>query len=510
MYIIFKDYFFVILFRASRTNLPFSVIGGIYISVLNNLHPKEVFSFFEEISAIPRGSGNMEKIADYVMDFAKKHSLKTVRDDANNVIIYKDGTKGFEKSEPIILQGHLDIVCQKEKDKKFDFLNDGLEVYVDGDFVKAKGTTLGADNGIAVSMMLAILSGKSLEHPPIEAVFTTDEETGMIGASMLDMSMLKSKRMINMDAEEEDTVTISCAGGCDFIMTAPILREKRQGKIITVLLKGLKGGHSGVEIAKGRVNANLLAGRFLNHMNDSCEFDIVSINGGDKGNAITPFNEIKIVTDKADSFVDEAKNYLSVIRNEISSREPDFVYEITTGEEAEFNVLPLKTKNQLIFALAVAPNGVVEMSADIEGLVETSLNLGVLKTEEGELTLLFTLRSNKTSALYGLKEKMFAFSRLLDCSAESTGFYPPWEYKENSVMRELYAETFMEIYGKKPKIEAIHAGLECSVFSSKIDGLDCIAIGPNMFDVHTVNERLSISSVQTTFKLVTELLKKCK
>lgn len=477
---------------------------------LFNLKPKEVFAAFEEISIIPRGSGNSSKIAEYLVAFANKNCLKVVRDYADNVIIYKDGTRGYENSEPIILQGHTDIVCQKEKDKKFDFLNDGLDIYVDDDFVKAHGTTLGADNGIAVAMILAILSSDDIEHPPIEAVFTSDEEIGMIGASKLDMDLLKSKRMINIDAEEDDTVTVSCAGGCDFIMSAQFTRKKTKGKAVTVSLKGLKGGHSGVEIAKGRVNANVLAGRFLNHMNNACSFDIVSINGGDKGNAITPFNEITIVTDKDDLFIETAKGYLDIIKNEISSREPTFVYDISVEQEGNYEVLPRDIRNQLVYALSCAPNGVVEMSAEIDGLVETSLNLGVLKTDEEELTLLFTLRSNKLSALEGLKEKMFAFSKCINCTAESTGFYPPWEYKENSCLREKYTETFIEIYGVKPKIEAIHAGLECSVFSSKIEGLDCIAIGPNIYDVHTINERLSISSTQSTFKLLTKLLERCK
>ena len=248
---------------------------------LKGIKPEKVFRYFEEISAIPRGSGNMEGISAYCMAFAEKLGLRAIKDDANNVVIFKDGTKGYENSEPVILQGHLDMVCQKTEDCNIDFEKDGLDIYIDGDFIKAKGTTLGADNGIAVAMIMAVLESGEIEHPPIEAVFTTDEVIGLIGAGKLDMSVLTGKKMVNLDSEDPSVLTVSCAGGSDFIMKLPFKKIKKNGSRITISLKGLQGGHSGVEIDSGRVNADILMGRILNYAVGVANFDIISVNGGD-------------------------------------------------------------------------------------------------------------------------------------------------------------------------------------------------------------------------------------
>ncbi|MBQ2827916.1 MAG: aminoacyl-histidine dipeptidase [Clostridia bacterium] len=476
---------------------------------LKGLEPRKVFEFFEEISGIPRGSGNMKKIADYCVSFAEKRGLKYLRDEADNVVIFKDATKGYENADDVILQGHLDMVCQKTEEKEIDFLSDGLDLFVDGDFVKAKGTTLGADNGIAVAMVLAILDSEEIPHPALEAVFTTDEEIGMIGALKLDMSYLKGKKMINLDAEEDGILTVSCAGGSDFLITVPVERKKVTGDFVKITLKGLKGGHSGVEINDGRVNADVLAGRFLNHMKNCVNFDLISVDGGDKGNAIPNVCKLSVLTKNKNSFVNEAEKYLDIIKKELSEREPSFEYLINIGEEKTASVLTEETKNKIIFALVSAPNGVVEMSKEIEGLVETSLNLGILKTEEEKITLHFTLRSNKKSALIFLEEKLGAFSDYLGFESESFGHYPPWEYKGNSSLQQIYKECFTEQNGYEPCLEAIHAGLECGVFASAIENLDCVALGPALWDVHTVNEKLSVSSTERTFKLVVKILEKC-
>ncbi len=476
---------------------------------LKGLEPQRVFEFFGEISGIPRGSGNMKKIADYCVSFAEKRGLKYLRDEADNVVIFKDATKGYENADAVILQGHLDMVCQKTEESEIDFLSDGLDLFVDGDFVKANGTTLGADNGIAVAMVLAILDSEDLLHPSLEAVFTTDEEIGMIGALKLDMSYLKGKKMINLDAEEDGILTVSCAGGSDFLITVPVERKKVTGDFVKITLKGLKGGHSGVEINDGRVNADVLAGRFFNHMKNCVSFDLISVDGGDKGNAIPNFCSIELLTDDSAFFKNEAEKYLDIVKKEISEREPSFEYLINIGEEKTVSVLTEETKNKIIFALVSAPNGVVEMSKEIEGLVETSLNLGILKTEEEKITLHFTLRSNKKSALIFLEEKLGAFSDYLGFESESFGHYPPWEYKGNSSLQQIYKECFTEQNGYEPRLEAIHAGLECGVFASAIENLDCVALGPALWDVHTVNEKLSVSSTERTFKLVVKILEKC-
>lgn len=478
--------------------------------MLENLQPKRVFHYFGEISKIPRGSGDMVKIADYCEAFAKSNDLKYVRDDANNIIIYKSASKGYENAEPIILQGHLDIVCQKTEEKEIDFLTDGLDVFVDGDFVTADGTTLGADNGIAVSMILAILENKEYSHPAIEAVLTTDEEIGMIGATKLNMSLLHSKKMINLDSEEENVMTVSCAGGSDVKVTFENEKNTVSGTKVKVVLKGFTGGHSGMEINKGRVNSNILAGRFLNSIKENCNFRIIKINGGDKGNAITNHTEIEFCTFDPETFKQKAEKYLTIIQEEIKARENDFVFSIEICESGEFKVFSQTLANSLIYTLVCVPNGVVDMSAEIENLVETSLNLGILKTTDECVFMNFALRSNKQTALEFLEDRLKTFFAGFECKVETSGHYPPWEFNSNSTLQTLYKEIFKSVFGYDVKAEAIHAGLECGVFASQIKDFDCIAIGPEMYDVHTTKERVNIKSTERIFKLLLKILEESK
>ncbi len=473
---------------------------------LANLNPGDVFSYFEEICAIPRGSGNMEMISKYCVDFAVRHSLRYVCDDAGNVVIYKDASCGYETSDAVILQGHLDMVCQKDVDCNIDFLSDGLDIYTDGDFVKARGTTLGADNGIAVAMIMAILADDSLRHPPIEAVFTADEEVGMIGASKLDMSCLGGKKMINIDSEDEDIITVSCAGGSEFAVTVPVSREEAEGETVIVTLSELQGGHSGVEIDKGRVNANILMARILNHVRKTTDFYIADICGGDKSNAIPVYAKAILVSREASRLSDELKKYAELIRGEISSREPGFGLETQICACDTVSVMSKETQNRLISVLLCSPNGIMEMSADIPNLVETSLNLGVLEGSEDKADICFALRSSKKTALQYLKDRLFLLCEALGCTGKSSGYYPPWEYNKNSVLRELYCKKLEAAIGKEPQIEAIHAGLECGVFADGIAGLDCISVGANMYDIHTTSERLSISSVSKVYEVIKEVL----
>lgn len=477
---------------------------------LAGIEPEKVFKYFEEISAIPRGSGNMDKISKYCMEFANAHSLKALRDDANNVVIFKEASEGYEGCAPIILQGHLDMVCLKDEDYSIDFEKDGLELYTDGDFVKAKGTTLGADNGIAAAMILAILDSGKISHPPIEAVFTTDEEIGMIGAGKLDLSVLKGRRMINLDSENPSVLTVSCAGGSDFRMSIPVKREKACGRRLRLTIEGLKGGHSGADIDKGRVNANILMGRILNYAADNADFDIISLNGGEKGNAIPVCCTAELLVSEPESFISKTKDYINTIKREISEREENFKAKFELLDEGDFEVFSSCLRDKLIFMLVCAPCGVEEMSAEIEGLVETSLNLGILKTEEEKITLLFTLRSNKKSALEFLENKLKVFSSCIECKTEVNGSYPPWEYAKDSELRKLYKKAFKEKFGFEPKTEAIHAGLECGIFSSGLKGLDCISIGPEMHDIHTTKEELSISSTKDFFEILLNVLKECR
>lgn len=480
------------------------------MSKLSDLNPTRVFHYFEQISDIPRGSGNQGKISDFCEAFAKKHKLKYIRDDANNIIIFKDATYGYENTQPVILQGHLDMVCQKTAESEIDFQNDGVDIYVDGDFIKARGTTLGADNGIAVAMILAILESHTIPHPPIEAVFTTDEETGMIGANTLDFSKLKSKIMINIDSEEQDVLTVSCAGGSDFKVFLPLSRNELQGTHVTINLKGLKGGHSGIEINAGRVNADILAGRILNYAKKISDFSLISVSGGDKRNAIPRSCTIELVTDNPDAFKVYICEYAQIIKSEISDREPDFNMTTEIKENGIFSVMEKADRDKLINMILSAPNGVMVMSTTIENLVETSLNLGVLETDENQMVMEFALRSNKMSALTFLKERMTAFAEIFDCDIETGGSYPPWELVSFSPLQKLYISSYQTVTQKDIRVSAIHAGLECAVFADNIKDLDCISVGPDMFDVHTTSERLSISSTETVYNVIVELLKNCK
>ncbi len=477
---------------------------------LEGLSPERVFAYFEELSAVPRGSGDREKICEYCLNFAKARGLRGERDSACNVVIYKDGTAGYETADPVILQGHLDMVCQKTEDCTIDFLTDGLKLSVDGDFVSAEGTTLGADNGIAVAMVLAILESDSIPHPPIEAVFTTDEEIGMLGAMELDMTKLKGRKMINIDSEDEDILTVSCAGGSEVTLDIPLTRENRDGQVVRVSVKGLKGGHSGVEIDKGRVNANLLLGRILQYAKGITEFGVVSLSGGDKGNAIPRNATAELVVADADRLVNRLQEYETVIRQEIAAREPDFALDVEVLPELSGSAICRDLSEKLVYLLLCAPNGVQEMSMEIPGLVETSLNLGVLKTEEEKITLCFALRSNKQSALTALEEKVVAYSSCVPCKATLSGQYPPWEFKSDSVLQQVYQEAYRRKLGKEIQVEAIHAGLECGVFAAGLPGLDCVSVGPDLFDIHTTEERMSISSVQRVYELILDVLEKCK
>ena len=476
------------------------------MQTLKNLFSKRVFYYFGEISKIPHGSGDMQEIADYCVGFAKKHSLRYYLDDAKNVIVYKPATKGFEKAEPVILQGHLDMVCQKTADSKIDFLRDGLELYLDGDFLKAKGTTLGADNGIAVAMILSILESDEFSHPEIEAVFTTDEEIGMLGATALDMSKLNAKRMINLDSEDEGVVTVSCAGGADVKIILPILRQKKNGAALKLTLCGLLGGHSGVDINKNRLNADILMGRILNEIAENVQFDIISVNGGDKVNAITNRCEAVVLTQNEEELINEFNTCLEQIKTEINSFENGFEYDVLSVGSGEFNVMDRSSTSGVIFALCQIPNGIIKMSEDIENLVETSLNLGILKTEENAVIFNSALRSNKEADLRKLMAEMVSFAEKTNAESYVSGYYPPWEYRASSPLCETYKAVYKRLYNKDAKCEAIHAGLECAVFASRIEDIDCIAIGPTLCDVHTVNEKADVYSIDRTYKLLLEIL----
>ena len=476
------------------------------MGVLSAIEPKEVFEFFEEICKIPHGSKNTKQISNWLVDFAKERNLEYVQDEFDNVIIKKAGTKGYENKEPLILQGHIDMVCEKVADLDKDMEKEGIDLVVDGDFVKAKGTTLGADNSIAVAMILALLNSEDLPHPPIEAVLTSDEEIGLIGATALDCSVLKGKRLINIDSEEEGIFTISCAGGNRTTCEIPVSYEEFEGKFYEITIDKLSGGHSGIDIDKGHANSSVLMGRILSCLAQKTELRIVSLKGGSKDNVITGKTQAKIAL-KSDDFLKETlKSLQDTFKNEYKIMDKNL--EITFEQCEKCLTLDRVSTDKTIMFLTVAPFGIQEMSAGVAGLVQTSLNLGILNIENDKFIASFSLRSSIDSQKEMLVNKLYALTTYLGGKIEVSGDYPGWEYNPKSPLRDLLAEVYFDQYGKQPVFEAIHAGLECGLFAGKIKDLDCISLGPDLKDVHNVNEKMSISSVQRVWKMLVEALKR--
>lgn len=464
--------------------------------VLENLKPQKVFEYFEDLCAIPHGSGNTKKISDYCVSFAEKHGFSYTQDSLNNVIIKKDATKGYENSPTVILQGHLDMVCEKNAESDIDFLKDGLSLRLDGDFVSADGTTLGGDDGIAVAMALGVLDSTDISHPPLEVLFTTDEETGMYGADGLDASALSGKILINIDSEDEGVLTVGCAGGAradiakSLNYEAPVNTKK-------IVISGLVGGHSGVEINKNRHNANKLMLEFLRCIP---QVKLARISGGAKDNVIPNRCECNVCTD-----CDLTEISKQFIKDKYSDSDPNLEITVTDGEI--LSVISKEDTKEIIDLICALPNGVQKMSTQIPSLVETSLNLGVLKIENNTLHCTFSVRSSVNSEKYELLNRLKDIADNFGAHLSDHGHYPAWEYRENSHLRDVMVKTFEKLYGKKPTVDVIHAGLECGIFCDKIDGLDAVSFGPDLLDIHTVNERLSVSSVQRTYEYLCETLK---
>lgn len=482
------------------------------MSVLEGLKPEKMFYYFQEISNIPRGSGDMKAISDYCEEFAKTRGLEHYRDDMHNVIIVKEGTKGYENSPAIILQGHLDMVCEKVSGSSHDFTKDPIELVLEGDKLSAKGTTLGSDNGIAIAMALAILDSDDIAHPRLEAVFTVDEETGLYGAEAIDVSMLKAKKFLNLDSEDEGVITVSCAGGVTGEAEVPMKREKVSGLKVKLHISGLVGGHSGIEINRGRANANMLMGRVLYSLSIPYKYNILSAKGGSKDNVITKECLVELIIRAAD--FEDAKKLVeeieAAIRDEYSTADKNISIKLEKIKEGEFNALDSQSTKNFAEILLNIPNGITAMSMDIEGLVETSLNLGIMELREDSLYLVSGLRSSRESAKWALADRFTAFLNLFGASVSRVGNYPGWAYKQDSALRNTVIEVYKKQYGKEPVIEAIHAGLECGMFTEKIEDLDCVSIGPDLRDVHTPDEWMSIASAQRTWDFVLGILKESK
>lgn len=484
------------------------------MGILSNLEPVSVFQYFEEICGIPHGSSNTKAISDYCVNFAKEHNLKYIQDNSNNVIIFKEGTPGYEKSSPVMLQGHLDMVCEKEAGCDIDFMKDGLTLELQNNTISAKGTTLGGDDGIAVAYALAILDSKEIPHPPLEVVLTVDEEIGMLGAAALDCSPLQARTMLNLDSEDEGYLLVSCAGGITTVGHLPVKKEEIGGIRATITISELIGGHSGVEIDKGRANACQLLGRTLYQLRKSFSFQIISVNGGLKDNAIPreASAEILVTADTDLTLFANALKELNIIYNkEYQLTDPSIKLFFQSEESAATTVsMTSDTSEKVITALVNLPGGIQRMSRDIEGLVQTSLNLGILSTTDTEVTFSFAVRSSVETEKEELVNRITCLMEALGGTVTCAGAYPAWEYRQDSPLRDLMIRIFEEQYGKKPVVQALHAGVECGLFSGKLSGLDCVSFGPDMKDIHTPKESMDVDSVLRTWNYTLEILKQLK
>ena len=479
------------------------------MAVLEHLEPKNVFRFFEEMSAIPHGSFNTKAVSDWCVAFAKERGLEHYQDEANNVIIIKEASAGYESAEPVIIQGHLDMVCEKAADCAKDMATEGLDLAVDGDWVYAKGTTLGGDDGIAVAMALAALDDDSLPHPRLEVILTTEEEVGMEGAAALDVTPIRGRKLINIDSEEEGIFTVSCAGGVRTGCILPVSREAFDGSVLSVSIGGLSGGHSGVEIHKQRGNADMLLGRVLRAVSKAADMRLICAGGGLKDNAIPAESGAVFAVKDSAAAVAAVEAVSAAIKRELQTADPG-VYVRVCPAEAEQLPMDEDSTKRVICLLTCAPCGVQTMSLDIPGLVQTSLNLGVLETAEDRVRASFSIRSSVASEKELIRDRLVCLVEMLGGSVSFSGDYPAWEYRKDSPLRDLMIEVYREQYGAEPQVEAIHAGLECGLLSAKLPGLDCVSIGPELRDIHTPRERMSVASVQRVWAFMLEVLRRSK
>ena len=473
--------------------------------VINGYEPARVFEIFEELCAIPHGSGNEKGIADYIEKFAKDHKLFVLRDETGNVFLRKNATEGFENTAPIMLQGHMDMVCEKNADSSHDFLRDGLTLKVVDGMLWADGTTLGADNGIAVAMMLALLETEA--HPTLECLFTVEEETGLAGAKGFDCSCVTAKKMINLDSEEDWQITAGCAGGCrteaDFVYkTIPVF----YGWVcLDISLTGLSGGHSGAEIHCGKTNAIIAMGRLLGAAYEKVQFNIVSITCNGKDNAIARECFATIATDEAEAVKAAILAEAERIRPELSEDDKSFSVSVKESSGKKKMINSETTANVITFLLT-AKTGVLKMSNQIKGLVEYSRNIGVVETDDEKIKMTLSSRSSVEAQLDLSCRELDMLCSALCADCHHYARYPGWEYAPVSPLRDSYSAAFKELYGKELSVGVIHAGLECGILSSKMNGMDIISIGPNMYDIHSPCEHLDLASCERVWKTLIKVI----
>lgn len=473
---------------------------------LAGLEPASVFKYFEEICGIPHGSRNTKAISDYLVTFAKENGLRYIQDEANNVILFADGTCGMENHWPVILQGHMDMVCEKDAACPLDMANDGLDITHDGASVFAKGTTLGGDDGIAVAFAMALLSDPTIPRPPLEVIITVDEEIGMLGAAAIDLSEIKGRTMINLDSEDEGIFTVSCAGGATATITLPTERKAVYGPCVRLVVDGLQGGHSGAEIHKNRANADKVMGDFMGRIQKLMPICLTSFSGGTKDNAIPRSCYATVVA--MGVYIERINDIAQELQNEIREKydEPEAIVQAFDVDALGGNCLSSESTAQVISLLCAVPNGVQNYSADMPGLVQTSLNLGIAKLGEN-FSATFSVRSSVNQEKMDLLNKLQELAAFYNGGFTTLGEYPAWEFKKESYLRDTMVRVYKEMFDKEPKVLAIHAGLECGLLGEKLPGLDCVSIGPQMHDIHTSREKLEIASTERTWKFLLEILK---
>ena len=472
---------------------------------IKNIESKEVFKWFEKISKIPRESGNEKEISDFLVEFARERNFEVYRDRVNNVIIKKCGTDGYQNKNAVIIQGHMDMVCEKTKDSKHDFRKDAIELIVEGDILRANNTTLGGDDGIAIAMGLALLDSKNISHPPIEFLATTSEETGMDGALAITSEYLNGKTLINIDSEEEGIFLVSCAGGLNTLTEFEIKREsvKENFESLKIEITGLKGGHSGIEIDKQRVNAIKILGRLLYAVKE--DIFLSFIEGGAKHNAIAKNSEAIITAKNSNEIKNILEELSKKIKNEYKTEDSQMQIKIEKCENVN-ECIAKEISDNIIDFMNLAPNGVLYMSREINGLVQTSANNGILKEENGKLTFTISIRSSLESSTEEIASIVETASKRTGAKFEKVNWYPAWEYDKNSKIKDIALSVYKKMTGKEAKIEAIHAGLECGILKRVLPEVDMISLGPNLYDVHTPAEHLSISSVDRIWKFLKELI----
>lgn len=478
------------------------------MGVLSHLEPKSVFHYFEEITKIPHGSGNIDRISDYLVDFAKKRNLFCIQDKVKNVIIVKEATPGYENEPALMIQGHMDMVAVKKPDCDIDMKTEGLKVAINGDKIYAEGTSLGGDDGIAVAYGLALLDSDTIKHPRLEVVITVDEEVGMDGAREIDLSMLQATRVLNLDSEDEGIFLTSCAGGARVKCNLGLQKKQTEGVCFEVEVAGLLGGHSGGEIHKERGNSNCLMGRILWAASQKMPVCLASVQGGLADNAIPRQTVAKVVVDAdcAEDFVAVVEKEGALIQEELATKDPDCKICVQRLAESSMDAVCAEDTKKAVALLTALPNGVMAMSADMPGLVQTSLNMGILEQDEDGIHAEFAVRSSIESEKLALIDKVVAVVALAGGNCEISGDYPGWKYRVDSPLRDKMIAVYEKMYGETPKVEAIHAGLECGILASKIENFDCVSIGPAMSDIHTTEETLSISSTARMWEYLVQLL----